>query len=172
VKRPAIFHQEVIMAVLSDAPAAATIAAVRHFHVSDSRAGCLPEAEPYVTDDAPLALDALAHLLSDWAESTDPTDPDDDAVCAATVAEIYCLCPERSHSAEHGDALARLERGQSVCEYAGLRVFECAVCDELDCLKYCPAGDCRTVTGVTDTDTRCWCCGACYVPWDACPWLA
>jgi hypothetical protein len=165
---------EVIMTALADMPTATAVTdpvtAVRHFHVCESQAGCLPETEPYVTDDAPLALDALAHLLTDWAETREPDDSD--ATHTEAVAEIYCVCPQRGHSAEHHDALARLEQGQNICETTGLRVFEIAVCTERDCLKYCPADDCRTVTDVTEIDTRCWCCGAHYVPWDACPWLA
>lgn len=146
-----------------------TVAAVTHFHVSDAQIGCLPETDPWVTDDPVPALDALAHLLSDWAEATEPDDPDAAGVDA--VAEIYCACPGRGHSAEHADALAHLERGEDLCEAAGLRVFEITLCTERDCLKYCPADGCRTVACVTDTDTRCWCCGADYVPWDRCPWL-
>lgn len=40
-------------------------------------------------------------------------------------------------------------------------MFEIAACAERDCLKYCPAGDCRTVT----SDTWCWRCGTAYLPW-------
>jgi hypothetical protein len=34
--------------------------AVRHFHVTEADLGFQPETEPYLTDDADLALDALA----------------------------------------------------------------------------------------------------------------
>ncbi|TDD29622.1 hypothetical protein E1287_30545 [Actinomadura sp. KC06] len=137
--------------------------------MSDAYAGCLPETEPIVTDDPVLAMDALAHLLSDWAEATEPDDSD--ATGAAAVAEIYCSCPGHGHSAEHSDVLARLERGADLSETAGLRVFEIAVCVQLDCLKYCPVSDCRTVASITEVDARCWCCGADFVPWDGCSWL-
>jgi hypothetical protein len=156
------------MPVLSPQPAR-TVTAVTHFHVHESDAGCLPESEPYVTEDATLALDALAHLIADWSETTEPDD--EDGVAAAAVSATYSCCSERGDSAEYGDALAHLERRQGICETAGRRAFEIAVCTDRDCLKYCPIDGCRTVTCVTDTDTRCWCCGVYYTPWDACPWL-
>jgi len=145
-----------------------TVTAVRHFHVLEADVGCLPESAPYVTDGAQLALDALAHLMSDWAETQEPDDPD--AVAAVAVAEMYCAC--RPHgSTDHDEALTRLEQGRKIGETAGLRVFEIAVCTERDCLKYCPDDDCRTVTSTTDLDTRCWSCGSPYEPWDSCPWI-
>jgi hypothetical protein len=143
--------------------------ALRHYHVSEADAGCLPDAEPYVTDDAPLALDALAHLMSDWAHEADPDEPDSAGVAA--IAEIYCLCPGRDKSAEHRDALALLAAGHGITETAGQRVFEIAPCTERDCLKYCPQAGCRTVTCANGTDNRCWSCGDAYVTWDVCPWL-
>jgi hypothetical protein len=43
--------------------------AVRHWHVIESEAGYLPEAEPGICDDGMLALDALAHQIKDWVQS-------------------------------------------------------------------------------------------------------
>jgi hypothetical protein len=159
------------MAVPPAVPTTTTnaVGGVRHFHVSDTQVGCLPETDPWVTDDPVLALDALAYLLSDWAETTEPDEPN--ARWAEAVAEIYCACSVSGRSAEHADALAHLERGDDLCEAAGLRVFKIEVCAERDCLKYCSADDCRTVAAATDTDTWCSVCGTNYVPWDRCPWL-
>jgi hypothetical protein len=154
-------------------PGTPAATAVTHFHVCESDAGCLPETEPQVTCDAELALDALAHLLAEWASGQDGQDNecDDDAAYAAAAAETYCGCPPHGGSADHADALARLSQGEHICETAGRREFEIQVCRQRDCLKYCPAGGCRTVTSVTDLDAWCWCCGSAYVPWDSCPWL-
>jgi hypothetical protein len=151
------------------ATVAATGAAATHFHVYESLPGCLPEAGPQVTTDASEALDALAHMLADWSETVELEDHD--ATYAAAVAEIYCTCPQHGRSAEHYDALVHLEEGEGLSETAGSQEFEITVCSERDCLKYCPDDECRTIAPVGVMDTRCWCCGAGYVPWAACPWL-
>src|SRR5439155_25218538 len=84
-----------------------TVAAVRHWHVTESDAGYLPATEPYTSDDAGMALDALAHLLDEWAQTyDDPEDPD--ALFADGIAEIYCTCRHGERSAEHHDALTGL----------------------------------------------------------------
>jgi hypothetical protein len=145
-----------------------TATPLMHYHVAESTVGCLPEADPYLTSDPGLALDILAQMLASWGES-DACDQD-----AGRAAELAGLCqadPERGECPEHDDALTRLTRGQGICHTVGLREFEIQACPERDCLKYCPAGDCRTVTSVNDTDPWCWCCGKTYVPPDACPWL-
>ncbi|TDB89134.1 hypothetical protein E1264_09185 [Actinomadura sp. KC216] len=139
---------------------------VRHYHVYDSSLGCLPESDPYVTDDPSDAVERLASLLADGGESDDTTD----GAHAAEVAAAY-RAPNQDASGKGHIALNRLECGHEVCEIVGSRSFEIAVCDERDCLRYCPDDRCRTVTPVTDPDPWCWCCGTPYVPWDACPWL-
>ncbi|GAA4100958.1 hypothetical protein [Actinomadura miaoliensis] len=145
---------------------ASPVRSVRHYHVSEFTLGCLPEAEPYVTDDPALAVDALASLLEGRDETADPSD----AVQAAERAAIYQSQRSGFHGG-HDGALAHLEQGQEVCEIVALRAFEIAVCDDRDCLRYCPSHKCRTVVPVTDFDPWCWCCGTAYVPADACPWL-
>lgn len=152
---------------------AVKIEVVAHWHVTESDVGCLPEAEPYTSDSGELALDVLAHLLDDWSNSYD--DPEDaDSVRAAGLAESFCTCRDRDRerSDTHLDALAAVADGRGICEYIGLRVFELKPCSEKDCLKYCPDAECGTVTPVTEVDTRCWCCGATYVSWEDCDWLA
>lgn len=149
----------------------ATDQVVAHWHVTESNAGCLPEAEAGTYVDAESALDNLAHLLKEWADTyPDPEDPD--AVYADGVAERFCTCKQSERSAEHHDALTALRHGRGLVEHVGRRVFELTNCREKDCLKYCPNADCGTVTPVGDTDHRCWCCGAGYVDWEACVWLA
>jgi hypothetical protein len=151
--------------------ASVTVESVRHWHVTESDAGCLPEVEPSMSTDAGLALDALAHLLEEWANTCpDPEDPE--AVYADGIAEHYCTCRSGGRSAEHHDAMRAVEDGQGICEQIGHRVFELTSCREKDCLKYCPDTDCGTVAPVTDTDLRCWCCGTRYVDWETCGWLA
>jgi hypothetical protein len=146
------------------------VGAVRHWHVTESDAGCLPEAEPYTSDDGALALDALAHVLADWAQTC--PDPDDPEACYAEgIAEQYCTCRQGERSAEHHDAMTAVTDGRGMCEQIGHRVFELTPCTEKDCLKYCPDAECGTVTPITDTDTRCWCCGASYIGWAECDWL-
>jgi hypothetical protein len=155
---------------MADTPAA--IPAVTHFDVCESDAGCLPETDPYVTSDAGLALDSLAHLMADWSNShDDPGAEQEDTAYAVGAAETCCGCPPRGTSAEHSDALARLSEGRNVCETAGQREFEIQVCRQHDCLKYCPSGHCGIVTAVSDPDAWCWCCGAAYVLSESCPWL-
>jgi hypothetical protein len=140
-------------------------AAVTHYHVTESTAGCLPEAEPYITDDPGLALDMLALLLECWAE-TDADGPE--AREAVALAGLY---RDSSSSGNPAEALDRLSAGRGICHTVGLREFEVQVCGERDCVKYCPDGSCATTTPVTDTDPWCWCCGKRYVPWDDCTWL-
>ncbi|WP_158581702.1 hypothetical protein [Actinomadura spongiicola] len=36
------------------------VRAVRHYHVYDSSLGCLPESDPYVTDEPSDAVETLA----------------------------------------------------------------------------------------------------------------
>ena len=147
---------------------------VRHWHVSESFPGCLPEADPDTCLTGEDALDTLAHLLKDWANAADDLE-DSDAAVADGISEQYCTCTNRNsgeRSAEHRDALAALKDGRGICDHVGNRVFEATPCQERDCLKYCPNAECGTVTPVTDTDPRCWCCGAAYVGWEACGWLA
>jgi hypothetical protein len=148
-------------------PATPATTKTTHYHVTESNIGCLPEAEPYLTDDPGLALDMLTQLLSSWAETEAS---DQDARHAAEIAEQYRASPEDRFGDGPADALARLPRRLGICHAVGLREFEIQVCAEHDCLKYCPDADCRTVTSVTDIDPWCWCCGKPYVPWDACPW--
>lgn len=150
---------------------AGAVKVVRHWHVTESNAGCLPEADPYTSDHPWLALDALAHLLSEWAQ-TCPDPEDGDALYADGLAEQYCTCRQGERSAEHHDAITAVYDGRGICEQIGHRVFELAVCEEKDCLKYCPDPECGTITPMNDTDTRCWCCGTPYVDWEKCPWLA
>lgn len=145
----------------------AAITKMAHYHVIESNAGCLPEAEPYLTDDPGLALDMLAQMFTSWAE-TDASGQD--ATQAAALAGL-CQASPGDRGEAGRDALARLSRGHGICHAVGLREFEIQVCQERDCLKYCPAGDCRTVTAVTDPDPWCWSCGTSYAAWDACPWL-
>jgi hypothetical protein len=142
------------------------VRAVQHYHVYDSALGCLPESDPYVTDDPADAVETLAGLLADWSESDDTAD----GAHAAEVAASY-RTPDQEASGKGDVALNRLEHGHEVCEIIGPRAFEITVCDERDCLRYCPDDRCRTVTTVTDPDPWCWCCGTPYVHWDACPWL-
>lgn len=147
------------------------VAVARHWHISESGAGYLPESEPYTTNDSESALDFLAHELDEWANSHDnPEHPH--ALYAAGVAEIYCTCRDGARSAEHHDAVTAVEDDEGICEQIGRRVFELAPCADKDCLKYCPDADCGTVSPITDSDTRCWACGATYVPWDEGDWLA
>jgi hypothetical protein len=154
----------------SSAEQGATVAAVRHWHVTESNAGYLPEAEPTTTVDAESALDALAHLLKDWAAAVaDPDDPD--AVYAEALSERYCTCRQGERSAEHHDATTAVEEGKGICEQINSRVFELVPCQEKDCLKYCPDAECGTVTPVTDSESHCWCCGARYVDRQTCGWL-
>lgn len=148
---------------------------VRHWHITASAAGCLPEVEPVTIDDGELALDALAHLLADWAQTCDDRDDcaeDGDAVYAEGRAEQLCTCRTGPRSAEHHDALGWVEDGRGVCEQIGDRVFELMPCQDTGCLKYCPDADCGTVTPIGDVDTCCWCCGARYVDAGTCGWLA
>jgi hypothetical protein len=150
-------------------PATPATTMVTHYHVTESNVGCLPEAEPYLTDDPGLALDMLAQLLSSWAE-TETAEPD--ARQAVALADLYRASPGDSSRGDPAETLARLPAGRGgICHAVGLREFEIQVCGERDCLKYCPDGSCTTTTPVTDTDPWCWCCGRPYVPWDACPWL-
>jgi hypothetical protein len=145
--------------------------AVRHWHVIESDAGHLPETEPDTCDDGMLALDALAHQIKDWAQAQ--PDPEDLAATAAEgVAEIYCTCRAEGRSAEHRDAVSRVESGRGVSEQFDQRVFELTPCTEYDCLKFCPDAECGTFTPITDLDDRCWCCGATWVDREACGWLA
>lgn len=144
--------------------------AVRHWHVIESEAGYLPEAEPIFCDEVMSALDALAHQIKDWA--TAHPDPEDrEATAAEGVAEIYCTCRSDGRSAEHHDAVAAVERGCGITEQFDQRVFELTACTEYDCLKFCPEADCGTFVAITETDPSCWCCGARYVDWESCGWL-
>ena len=123
-----------------EAGAPGTAGSVRHWHVTESGAGYLPEAEPCTSDDSAVALDVLAHLLADWSETCDdPTDPDPDpdpdpdAAYAAAIAEHYCTCRPGERSAEHHDALAAVDDGRGICEQIGHRVFELTPCTGTDC---------------------------------------
>jgi hypothetical protein len=139
-----------------------------HYHVTESDAGCLPEAEPYITDDPGLALDMLAQLLTGWVE-TASAEPE--ARQAAALAD-QCQ-PSSGHNSQDNpaDVLGQMRAGGGVCHAIGLREFEIQVCGDRDCLKYCPDATCATTTPATDADPWCWCCGKRYLPWDACPWL-
>jgi hypothetical protein len=145
-----------------------------HYHITESLPGYLPESDPRLATDPEDALDAVADLLTDWADANDPDDDDPDGVgdeevtAALGTAELYRA---GGSSAEHGDLLARLARHGGVAEYVGNRVIEARTCTDRDCLKYCPAEDCRTVAEITDTDHRCWCCGTRYVGAEDCAWL-
>ena len=79
------------------------------------------------------------------------------------MSEICCTCaPHDGQSDMYGDLLVHAER-DGIAQIIASRVFEITPCDEADCLKYCPASGCGTVTAITDVDTRCWTCGAEYV---------
>lgn len=146
--------------------------AVRHWHVCESGPGYLPESEPFCATDAEMALDALAHLLSDYSATLDidfPDDEDSDAAYADAVSEIYCGCRSGT-SPEHGDALIRVDNG-GLSETIDNRDFAITLCHERDCLTYCPDPVCGTVAPITDSDPWCWCCGTRYVDADNCPWL-
>ncbi|MGP4029710.1 hypothetical protein [Actinomadura sp. 3N407] len=147
------------------------IPAVRHWHITESDAGYLPEAEPVTVDDGEMALDVLAHLLADWAQSFDDAEHPD-AVYAEGLAEQLCTCKKGERSAEHRDAQIKVADGRGMCEHIGDRVFDLTPCQDQGCLKYCPDADCGTVTPIGDTDPSCWCCGTRYVDGETCGWLA
>lgn len=142
-------------------PPATSPRTVRHWHVTESPPGCHPESVPYTGDCADLALDTLAHELIDYADTLEG----EDGVYAAAVGEIYCTCRSDSRSAEHWDSVYAAERA-GLSEIIAGRYFELIPCEETDCLKYCPDPDCGTVTPVTDSDDRCWCCGSRYIDAD------
>ncbi len=146
-----------------------------HYHITESFPGYLPESDPRLATDPEDALDAVADLLTEWADANDdPHDDDPDGVgdeevtAALGTAELYRA---GGSSAEHGDLLARLARHGGVAEYVGNRVIEARTCTDRDCLKYCPQAECRTVAEITDPDHRCWCCGTRYVSAEDCAWL-
>ena len=130
---------------------------ITHYHVTDSVAGYLPEAEPYVTTDSEMAVDVMTDLLH---SRTGTQEPDRGKVASAQPVDV------------RGELFARLEQHGAVCEYVGDRAVEVMACTDSDCLKYCPANDCRNATDVADVDAWCWVCGARYVAADACDWLA
>ncbi|RKS70684.1 hypothetical protein BZB76_5160 [Actinomadura pelletieri DSM 43383] len=130
---------------------------MRHYHVYDSSLGCLPESDPYVTDDPSDAVETLASLLADWGESDDTAD----GAYAAEVAATY-RAPDQEASGKGCIALSRLECGHEVCEIVGSRSFEIPfVTNRIAC------GTALT----TGAAPSCWCCGTRFVLWDACPWL-
>lgn len=148
---------------------------VRHWHISESFPGCIPEAEPRISDSVDVAIDEFAHMIASYAEVLDGQDDghgggrngdsseSSDAAYAQAMSETCCTCaPRDGRSDMYGDLLARTERG-GLTEIIANRCFEITPCDETDCLKYCPAPSCGTVTAITDVDTRCWACGARYV---------
>ena len=135
-----------------------TSATVRHWHITESFPGCLPESDPYTTDSADLAIDEFGHALKEYANTLDGEEGD----YAAAVGEICCTCRSDGRSPEHWQAVESGERA-GLTEIIAGRCFELTPCGEADCLKYCPAPGCGTVESVTDPDDRCWCCGARYV---------
>lgn len=131
---------------------------VRHWHVTESSPGCLPESVPYTSDCADLALDTLAHVLMDYADTLDG----EDGSYAAAVGEIYCTCRSDGRSAERWESVDIAERA-GLSEIIAGRCFELTPCAEAGCLKYCPNAECGTVAPITEEDDRCWCCGSRYV---------
>ena len=44
---------------------------VRHWHISESLPGCVPESEPRISDSVDLAMDEFAHMVASYTELLD-----------------------------------------------------------------------------------------------------